>query len=87
MTNELPKLCYTFIRTNPPGERIGLIKRGQTGYYKTDFDRPTISAEAAADIVSRLNNKMQLTCEQVSAMEAGSRFGFDVPGADPCAYA
>lgn len=87
MKNDLPSFCYTFIRTNPPGERIGLIKRGQTGYYKTDFDFPLTPADAAADLVSRLNKKMQITEEQVSAMEAGSLFGFDVPGANPCAYA
>lgn len=85
MTNldKLPELCYTFVGGNSPGERIGIIKRGESGYYAVDFDSPTATESIVRDVVRQLNSKMGVTPAQELAMSIGSMCGWDVPGADP----
>ena len=69
----LPEDCYT----HPAGaDHLGIIKRGELGYYRTDFpgdDR----------IARRLNERRGISPAQQQAMEIGSMFGWAVPGADP----
>lgn len=80
----LPKTCYGTLNTT--GELI-LLKAGETGYwptegYATNDLFPTF--DAVADL---LNEQRGVTKAQRMAMEAGSIFGFHVPGAHPDAYA
>jgi hypothetical protein len=82
----LPNLCYALIDCREPGSRIVLIKAGESGYYKTDVDRPTLELDAAREIVDRLNSRLGVTPRQVEAMACGSAFGWHVPGADPARY-
>lgn len=79
----LPSLCYTFLETAQPGERIGLVRRGFPGYWKTNFDNVNVSDDNAKSMVIRLNGKLGVTKPQMLAMEAGSMFGWDCDGADP----
>jgi hypothetical protein len=60
------------------------LKRGETGYYKTDI--PYSTKEDARELVSEYNGKLGVTKAQEEAMRAGSMFGFQVPGADPKNY-
>lgn len=68
---DLPEYCYSRLPTT--GEPI-LIKRGSTGYWPAHTRIEPESLNAG------------LTAAQVAAMEAGSHFGFDIPGADPLNY-
>lgn len=69
--SDLPEFCFS--RLNTTGAPI-IIKRGSIGYYETHPKRDVERANA------------ELTAAQVEAMEAGSHFGFDCPGADPLNY-
>lgn len=82
----LPTLCYALMDSREPGSRIVLIKAGESGYYKTDVDRPTLELDAAREIVDRLNSRLGVTPRQVEAMVCGSAFGWHVPGTDPARY-
>lgn len=67
---DLPEFCFSRLPTT--GEPI-IIRRGHVGYYPTHPARD----------VEKLNGHMEITAAQVTAMELGSHFGFQVPGADP----
>lgn len=67
---DLPLLCFSRLPTT--NEPI-IIQRGVVGYYPTSPLRD----------VDRLNAEMGVTARQLAAMEAGSMFGWDCPGADP----
>lgn len=77
----LPESCYSYLRTT--GEVI-IIARGEPGYYPTDFSSD--DKEFNKQLVEEYNAKCGITKAQVAAMEAGSMFGWDVPGADPNNY-
>lgn len=79
----LPRLCYAYLPTAEPGARIGLLRRGFSGYWQTDFDNSNVSGEFAQAMVNRLNGKLGVSKRQVAAMEIGSCFGWSCPGADP----
>ena len=77
----LPELCFSTILTT--GELI-CIKRGETGYYPSDWD--TGDKERNVELADQLNEQLGVTMWQRKAMEVGSMCGWDVPGADPKAY-
>ncbi|GIK74394.1 MAG: hypothetical protein BroJett021_33820 [Chloroflexota bacterium] len=81
--NAQPTEAYVLIAGNAPGERIGLVVRGERGYNKLDFDNPTLDVNAVKELVLRLNNKLGITPHQAECMLIGSMFGWDAPGADP----
>jgi len=83
MSKNIPELCYVFIHSANPGKRIGIIKRGESGYYPTDFDSPTASAAIAEQVVNRLNERLGVSPAHAEAMQVGSMFGWNVPGAQP----
>lgn len=72
----LPDMAYV----HPAGsDHLGIVKRGELGYYRTDFpgdDR----------IARKLNDRLGVTPAQAMAMECGSMFGWHVPAADPKAH-
>lgn len=77
----LPERCYsTLLGTG----KVVILKRGETGYYKTDI--PYTSREDARALVDEYNRKLGVTKAQEAAMSAGSMFGFHVPAADPANY-
>ena len=80
---KLPELCYSVLNTT---NEIIVVKRGETGYYLTDYE-PAKNREAADEWCNLLNERLEITKEQRKAMECGSMFGWDVPGIDPDKYA
>ena len=77
----LPELCFSTLITT--GQLI-CIKRGETGYYPSDWD--TGDKEKNVELADQLNEEMGVTMWQRKAMEVGSMCGWDVPGADPAKY-
>ena len=72
----LPEMCFA---KHPFDGTFIALTRGQAGYNVT-----TVYTQAHADA---LNVKLGgVTKAQIAAMEAGSMFGWDVPGADPARY-
>lgn len=67
--NKLPELCASINLTD--GKPI-LIRRGVMGYYPA----PTIDVDG-------FNERHNVTPAQREAMEIGSMFGWEVPGANP----
>lgn len=70
---KLPEMCAT--RLLSTSEPI-VIKRGEVGFWPMP-DGMTIDG---------INSLFGATPAQIAAMEAGSMFGWDVPGADPDRY-
>lgn len=81
LRSSLPEKCYsTLLDTGA----IVILKRGETGYFKTDI--PYTSKEEARQLVDEYNGKLTISKAQQAAMQTGSMFGFQVPGADPKGY-
>ena len=63
---------------------IGIIKKGETGYYKTDLT-DGVPGEMK-ELADSMNRKLGVTKGQAEAMKTGSMFGWKVPAADPKNY-
>jgi hypothetical protein len=70
---KLPEICAS--RHPTTGEAV-LLRRGSIGYWPAGRIDP-----------DKFNERHGVTAAQLEAMEIGSHFGFDVPGADPDQYA
>ena len=77
----LPELCVSTLAST--GQLI-CIKRGESGYYPSDWD--TGDKERNVELVDELNGNLGVTPAQRQAMEIGSMAGWAVPGADPSSY-
>lgn len=74
----LPDACYVKMPyTDAEGIEVGIVKRGEKGYYKTPY---------SGDEVDNMNEMLGVTKSQAAAMYAGSMFGWDVPAANPALY-
>lgn len=71
--SKLPEIAWVALAID---DRAVLVKRGEVGYYPTDYEFP-------GKLVDDLNARLGVSKEQAMAMEVGSLFGFHVPGADP----
>lgn len=74
--DDLPEVCYAVVG-EAPGKRIGIINRGDLGFYSSDMD---IEADSLTEVhrrVERLNLRLGVTPAQASRMLAGSMFGWD----------
>lgn len=71
----LPDLCYVFVEGEDFGREIGIVKRGEQGYYPA----PGMTREVA----DKKNATMKVSHAQREAMAIGSMFGWHVPGANP----
>lgn len=80
-TKPLPDLCYTVVKTT--GE-LAILKNGQSGYFPCSFS--TNDTEANKAIANHYNEKLGVSPAQAKAMEFGSMFGWDKPGANPAVY-
>ena len=81
IAESLPKLCFSTLAST--GQLI-CIKRGETGYYSSEWD--TGDKERNVELADELNENLGVTPAQRQAMEVGSLAGWDVPGADPKNY-
>ena len=81
MRTDLPETCLS---TVPGTGELIVLKRGETGYYRSEWN--TDDAERNKQIADDHNRARGLTPAQVEAMRVGSMFGFAVPGANPQMY-
>ncbi len=81
MRNDLPETCFA---TLPGTGDLIILKRGETGYYHSDWE--TGDKAQNAEIASQHNSRRGITPAQVEAMVVGSMCGFHVPGANPQMY-
>lgn len=77
----LPERCYGILAET--GEII-ILKKGESGYYKTNIDMGDKAQNAA--FVEEYNQKLGVSKAQAQAMLAGSMFGWHTPAADPQSY-
>lgn len=82
MSLETGMVCFVYVKSE---NEIGLIKYGETGYYRTDYE-PLQTVEDNERFVKWLNDGLALTDNEIYAMEIGSMFGWDAPGANPDFY-
>ena len=82
--SNLPDCCFSINQTKNPLTLI-IIKKGESGYYRTDYPNAA-SPEAAKEWRDEVNARLGVTKAQRAAMEVGSMFGWDVPGANPDCY-
>lgn len=73
----LPDVCYGYMPSDP--DQVTILKRGEIGYWPTEY-------KGGQDKAMELNKEMGVTKAQMSAMMAGSIFGFHVKAADPKLY-
>lgn len=81
MRNDLPENC---LATLPGTGELVILKRGETGYYHTDWD--TGDKVQNLELADYHNRRRGINPAQVEAMQMGSMCGFHVPGADPQIY-
>lgn len=74
---KLPPICYTYLRGG--NKEVIAIKNGENGYYEV------ITNATPEQMNSQLPRVP--TAAEILAMEAGSMFGWQVPGANPDTYA
>ena len=81
LSEGLPELCFS---TLPGTGELICIKRGEIGYYHSDWntDDPAHNRE----IADYSNERLGVTPAQEKAMKTGSMFGWGVPGANPKVY-
>jgi len=77
----LPEMCYSVAPAT--GELI-MLRNGESGYWQCKYN--TESRESNRGLAAHLNSLLGVTQAQVLAMEFGSMFGWDKPGADPSIY-
>ena len=85
LRSSLPDQCYIYV---PTENRIGIVKKGESGYYKTDIleCNKIKTHDEAKTFVDELNSKLGVTSAQRAAMMAGSMFGWHTLAADPKSY-
>ena len=81
MRTDLPETCLS---TMPGTGELIVLKRGETGYYRSEWN--TADAERNRQIADDHNRARGPTPAQVEAMRVGSMFGYAVPGANPQRY-
>lgn len=69
LRSSLPEQCYVYVQTE---NEIGIVKKGESGYYKTDIEGGKPSERKA--LADEYNCKSGVTKAQAEAMKAGSMF-------------
>lgn len=82
LRSSLPESCYVYL---PTEHCIGIVKKGEEGYYRTDFG-VLPSREQNEELVDELNTEGKVSKAQAAAMKAGSMFGWHTKAADPANY-
>jgi hypothetical protein len=72
-----PPLCYIVVPGAKIGERIGIVKRGETGYYTTNLDNGSLPTRATSglsveDFVHHMNSQLGVTEAEMFNMIAQS---------------
>ncbi len=74
-----PEMCFAFNERAEPGSYVVAIKRGESGFFRTNYDEQ--DPGKAKELVNFMNRKLGVTLEEAERMSVGSMFGWDVPGA------
>lgn len=77
----LPERCFVYVQST---NEIGIIKKGESGYYRTDIT--VNNSKDGNEMTNELNEKLGVTKAQAEAMKAGSMFGWETLAADPKNY-
>ena len=65
MSTDQPPLCYVIVPGAAPGKRIGIVKRGEKGYYKAGVDNGRMPARALVDHLNeKSNEKLGVSAEE-----------------------
>jgi hypothetical protein len=79
----LEKFSYAYIPGNKPGDRIGVVSFGETGYYPVrDWDQPAMTEAQVVAFVNRRNALIGVPEEVALSMFHASMFGWSAPCAD-----
>lgn len=81
LRSSLPDQCYSVL---PDTGELIIIKKGESGYYRTDIDMGGKAENRA--LADEYKAKLGVSKAQEQAMSAGSMFGWAVPTADPKNY-
>ena len=81
LRSSLPEQCYSVL---PDTGELIIIKKGESGYYRTDIDMGDKTENRV--LADEYNTKIGVSKAQEQAMSAGSMFGWSVPAADPKNY-
>lgn len=81
LRSSLPEQCYSVL---PDTGELLIIKKGESGYYRTDIDMGDKTENRV--LADEYNTKLGVSKAQEQAMSAGSMFGWAVPAADPKNY-
>lgn len=82
---EQPPLCFVYIPGNTLENSVGIVKRGESGYYPAKVNPealPDTSSEFVRAFVHSLNADLGVDPEEAERMMIGSMFGWDAPGAN-----
>lgn len=82
MRSSLPESCFVYL---PTEHAIGLVQKGEEGWYRTDIPCEPSEADNKA-LVEKLNGDKKVSKAQAAAMSAGSIFGWCTKAADPASY-
>ncbi len=80
-SERLPDMCWS---VRPDDGTLIRIQRGESGYYPSDWD--TGDPVQNQELADYNNQRLGVTDAQRQAMEAGSKFGWNCPAADPKNY-
>lgn len=74
--------CYVCVPGNRPGERIGIVKLNESGYYAVPgYDDPRETLLDTKALVAALNKGLEVPEDVCESMFIGSMFGWSCPGA------
>ena len=82
LRSSLPEMCYMYL---PVEHGIGIVRKGESGYFASDLQVPA-TVEAAKALVEEANAEKKVSRQQAAAMSAGSMFGWETRAADPASY-
>lgn len=79
----MERMCYVQIPGKKPGQRMGIVKFYESGYYPCDFDNVTATDAEVTETVNELNDRLGVPREVAGSAADGSMFGWHVPAAQP----
>jgi hypothetical protein len=75
--------AYVVIPGNKRGQRIGIVKYRESGYYQTDYDSAeSLTLDDLERIVDDLNARLGIPADVSESMKYASIFGWQAPIAD-----
>jgi|HubBroStandDraft_1064217.scaffolds.fasta_scaffold277378_3 hypothetical protein len=76
-------VAWVLVPGKRAGERIGIVKLNESGYYLTDYDNVSMSEQDAQATVDHMNEKLGVPKDIAESASDGSMFGWECPAAQP----